>query len=448
MNTGKKVFLVSFSRTPVGRHRGMLAPLTATDMLKHAMHHAVRKAGVDSGEVELVITSQGFQDSTALNIARWVVLQLGWPRSTVGYTVQQQCSGGMTAITLAMDKIWLGKHGLVLASGVESMSNVPYFLNGSKRWNGILAELLPQVVGLGPYPYLGLAENGLAPSELVRDINSVYMLGAGQCLADFGQVSRHRADSFALESQVRAWEANYGKSALTGTSRFALEIDPIVVPGRGLVSHDEHVRGSKNQNPSGGTSLEQLSKLKGQFGTASITAGNSSGINDGAFACLLADEETVARLGLTPIAELVDYAQVAVDPSLMGIGPVPAIEKLLRVTKWSKESVGLWEINEAFAGQVEACADQLEIPRDRLNVNGGAVALGHPIAFSGGRITCSLALQMFLSRVRRGIAALCVGGGQGTALALEWNESYLSNLLTRLNGVELPSDLARTRSAQ
>lgn len=419
MNTRKKVFLVSYSRTPVGRHRGVLSPLSATDLLKHVMKNALSKASISPEQLELVITSQGFQDSTSLNIARWAALQLDWPRSIIGYTVQQQCSGGMTAITLAMDKIWLGKHKLVLASGVESMSNVPYFLDGSKRWSGIMADLLPQIVGLGPFPFIGLAENGLAPNALIRDINSIYMLGAGQCLVDFGKVSRQRADQFALESQIRAWRANYLKDPRLDRSRFALEIDPILVPGKGLIYNDEHVRGSLEQNPQGGTTLEQLARLKGQFGTASITAGNASGINDGAFACLVADEDTVKELGLTPIAEFVDYAQAAVDPSLMGIGPVPAIVKLKEQTGWTNADVDGWEINEAFAGQVEACADQLEIPRDRLNVNGGAVAIGHPIANSGGRISCSLAIEMVLRGWRRGIAALCVGGGHGTALAIK-----------------------------
>jgi acetyl-CoA acetyltransferase family protein len=311
------------------------------------------------------------------------------------------------------------------------MSTVPYLLPGSLRYSSWLLSKLPK---FAPLPVMfKVADDGLAPRNLVWDPKSVYMSFTAQRVADTYGISRKEMDEYALRSQQLA-------TAAIKSGRFEMEIDPLPVPGRGFFTTDEHPRGD--------TSAEKLASLRSAFnqkpkkgiaglfekliswmlGTKSqplaqrakdITAGNSSGINDGACALVIAGEDKARELGLTPLAELVDFAVGGLDPEQMGLGPVVAINKLLKQNNLTVDDIDLFEINEAFAAQYLGCEKLLKLDRSKVNVNGGAIALGHPIGMSGARIILSLAHELKLRGKKRGIASLCIGGGQGIAVLIE-----------------------------
>jgi acetyl-CoA C-acetyltransferase len=307
-------------------------------------------------------------------------------------------------VALASHEIELGKANIILAGGCESMSTVPYLLPGKMRWQGFIAQRLPKLIRMGPRPILfAVADNGLAPTALIWDMKTIYMSGTAQRLADTYGISRQAADEYALRTQELAQKA-------IARGRFAKEIDPFYVPGKGYFSVDEHPRK---------TSIEKLSALPSVLKTKDITAGNSSGINDGACALIIASGQKVEELGLKPLARLVDCCVSGVDPEQMGVGPVVAISKLLKRNNLKLNDIDLIEINEAFAAQYLACEKLLHLDRDKVNVNGGAIALGHPIGMSGARLLLTLAYELEERGLRKGIAALCIGGGMGIATLIE-----------------------------
>ena len=403
MHNNSKVFLIEGSRTPIGSFGKSLRSVPVEKLASHTMIQALRRAGIDPNRLDGIILGHGYQSSYAPNTARVSAQDAGIPNTVPAMTVQRQCGSGMEAINNASEKIQLGRADLMLAGGAESMSLIPYLIPGELRWKGLIAKHVKMAkMGPRPTPFV-LADNGLAPLKLVWDTKTVYMAATAQRLADKYKISREQADEFALRSQVLAAEA-------IKSGRFNLEIDPIQVKGRGFFENDEHPRS---------TSAEKLAKLKGVLRTKDITAGNSSGINDGACSVILASERAVDDLSLTPLAVLVDWAVTGGDPDEMGLGPVAAIRKLLGQTGLSLDDIDLFEINEAFAAQYLACEKLLGLDREKVNVNGGAVAMGHPIGMTGARITLSLAHELRLRGLKRGIASLCIGGGMGIATLIE-----------------------------
>jgi acetyl-CoA C-acetyltransferase len=399
----KRVWLVAGSRTPIGSFGKSLRKLKVDKLASHSMLQAVRRSGMSPDSFDGIILGHGYQTSYTPNTARFSALNAGLPASIPALTVQRQCGSGMEAAHLAANEIRLGSAELMLAGGVESMSTIPYMLPGDLRWNGPISKWL-KFVKLGPRPVVfSIADNGLAPTALIWDMKSVYMSGTAQRLADTYEISREAADTYALRSQELA-----NKAVQSG--RFDREIDPIQVPGKGFFKRDEHPRA---------TSADKLAALSPVLKTRVITAGNSSGINDGACLLVLASDEKLEQTGVTPLAELIDECVAGVDPEQMGLGPVAAITKLLERNKLSLKDIDLIEINEAFAAQYLACEKLLGLDREKVNVNGGAIALGHPIGMSGARLLLTLAYELKARNLKRGIAALCIGGGMGIASLIE-----------------------------
>lgn len=399
MNDKKKVVLVNGSRTPIGTFGRSLKTVTVDKLAEHALSQALRRAGVRADQVDGLILGHAFQSSLTPNLARFAWVNAGYPVNVPAYTIQIQCGSGMKAINQAMDEITLGRGDVYVAGGAESMSTIPYLVPGQLRFSGMLAKYFK----FGPRPFAGLAEDGLVPRQLLWDTRTTFMAATAQRLATTYGISREAQDEYALRSQKAA-------AAAIKSGRFDLEIDAVAT-GRGFLTRDEHPRSD--------TSAEKLAALKGVLKQRDITAGNSSGLNDGACAVVLASEEAAARLGLTPLVELVDHCVAGVDPEEMGLGPVAAIDMLLRRNDLQLSDIGLFEINEAFAAQYLTCEKLLGLDRSIVNVNGGAIALGHPIAMSGARVTLSLAHEMKLRGVKYGIASLCIGGGMGVATLLK-----------------------------
>ncbi|MFB3921038.1 MAG: acetyl-CoA C-acyltransferase [Terriglobia bacterium] len=389
----KSVFVLSAVRTAIGKFGGSLRDFTAPDLGVIAAQAALARAGVDAAEIEEVIFGHARQAGNGPNPARQIAVRSGVPVTVPAYTINQACASGMKAIALGYQEVVLGNAQAVLVGGTEAMSRVPYFVEGA-RWG---ARLGHQTLVDGMYQ-----DGFLCP------LSGMIMGETAEVLAEQYHISRDEQDAYALSSQQRARRSIEG-------NRFAEEIVPLTVKekrGERLFQTDEHPRFDATP--------EALAKLPPVFSkSGTITAGNSSGITDGAAALVLASEERAKRSTSKPLARIVDFTSVGVDPRTMGIGPVPAVRKLLRKTGRKLEEYDLIELNEAFAAQVLACDRELHFDRDRLNVNGGAIALGHPIGCTGARITVTLLHEMLKRQARRGLATLCVSGGMGMALELE-----------------------------
>lgn len=396
-----KAFLIAGVRTPIGSFGKSLKSVKVDKLAEHVAGHAMTRAGVNPSQVDGFILGHAFQSGFTPNTARFSWLNAGFPASTAAFTVQNQCGSGMKAVNLAMDEIFLGRGDLYVAGGAESMSTIPYMFDGALRFNSWLADRLPKYfpkVGPRLTPFC-LLQDGMAPLSLIKDTKTVAMAHTAQRLADNYGITRQQLDEYALRSQSLASKA-------VKSGRFSREIVPILT-SRGDFALDEHPRGN--------STLADLARLSPVLKTRDITAGNASGINDGACALVVASEAFVKRNGLTPMVELVDHALVGVDPEQMGLGPVYAIRKLLERNQLSLSDIGLFEVNEAFAAQYLACEKLLGLDREKVNVNGGAIAMGHPIAMSGARVLYTLAWEMQLRGVEYGIASLCIGGGMGVA---------------------------------
>jgi acetyl-CoA C-acetyltransferase len=359
-----------------------------------AVGEARVRAGVDPASVDEVLIGQARQAGNGPNPARQVGFRSGIPESVTATTVNMACGSGLKAVMLGADAIALGRADVVLAGGIESMSRVPYLVEGA-RWGLRLGH--------------GEFTDGMYRDGFHCMLADMVMGETAEKLATLHGITRDEQDRFALESQHRA-----ARAAEEG--RFADETVAIDVPARkGKTERfdtDEHVRGD--------VTIEKMRKLPPVFSkTGTVTAGNSSGITDGAAATVLVSGEFLERRGLRPLARVVDFAVAGVDPTIMGIGPVPAIRNLLERTGMTVEDFGLVELNEAFAAQVLACLRELPIDPERLNVNGGAIALGHPIGCTGTRILTTLVHEMKKRKVERGLATLCISGGMGIALAVE-----------------------------
>jgi acetyl-CoA C-acetyltransferase len=390
--TLQAVYILSAVRTPIGKFGGSLASLTAADMGVVAAKAAIERAGIQPEQIEETIFGNARQAGGGPNPARQISIRSGFPQEIPAFTVNKACASGMKAIALGYQAILLGESSCVLAGGTESMSRLPYYLEA--RWGFRLGN--QELV------------DGMYRDGFFCPMAKMVMGETAEVLAEQYKISRDEQDDFALMSQSRAARA-------IAAGRFSDEIVPVTIDGKKgttTLSRDEH--------PFPDASMEKLGKLSPVFSaTGTITAGNSSGITDGAAAIVLASEHFVNKNKLKPLARIAAVTSAGVDPRTMGIGPVPALQKLAEKHNLRLHEFGLIEINEAFAAQVLACDRELNFNRDRLNVNGGAIALGHPIGCTGARIVVTLLHEMLKRNTKRGVATLCVSGGMGMALALE-----------------------------
>ncbi len=391
-NALQPVYILSAVRTPIGKFGGSLASLTSADMGTVAAKAAIERAGIQPDQVEETIFGSARQAGGGPNPARQISIRSGVPQEVPAFTVNKACASGLKSIALAHQAILLGDSSCILAGGTESMSRVPYYLEA--RWG----------YRFGNQDLV----DGMYRDGFFCPMAKMVMGETAELLAEHYKISREEQDEFALQSQARA------ARAITA-GRFDDELVPVVIEtkkGTTTFSRDEH--------PFTDATMEKLGKLAPVFSkTGTVTAGNSSGITDGAAAVVLANEHFVKTNNLKPLARIAAVTSAGVDPRTMGIGPVPALRKLEDKHNLRLHDFGLIELNEAFAAQVIACDRELNFNRDRLNVNGGAIALGHPIGCTGARITVTLLHEMLKRNTRRGVATLCVSGGMGMALALE-----------------------------
>lgn len=397
----QKAWLLSGTRTAIGSFKKTLRNVPVEKLASDVFAACLRRAAISSEQIDGVVLGHGYQSAYAPNTARCAALAAGLPASIPAMTVQRQCGSGMEAVNIAMKDIFLQNGDCYVAGGAESMSGVPYLLPANLRYRGPLAKYFP----FGPRPVMAkLADDGLVPASLLWDPKTTYMAGTAQRLSDTYGISRKDADAFSLRSQELAAKAR-------NSGRYKREIEAIIVRGRGLFEQDEHIREN--------TSADKLAALPGVLKTRDITAGNSSGINDGACAVVIVSDRYLEKQAAHPLAQLLDSVVVGVDPEQMGLGPVFAIAALLERNNLGLKDIDLFEINEAFAAQYLACEKLLGLDREKVNVNGGAIALGHPIGMSGARLILTLAHELKERQLRRGIASLCVGGGMGIATLLE-----------------------------
>lgn len=387
------VFILSAVRTPIGKFGGKLAGMTAPDLGVVAAKAALERAGVSPSEVEETIFGCARQAGNGPNPARQISVLSGVPKESPAYTVNQACASGMKAIALGFQEISLGNMECALVGGTESMSRVPYYLDGG-RWGYRLGN--QELV------------DGMYRDGFLCKICNLVMGETAEILAEQYKISRDEQDQFALCSQQKAEGA-------IKSGRFKDEIVSVTLQskkGEEVFSQDEH--------PFLGATLDKMAKLSPVFSkTGTVTAANSSGITDGAAAMVLAGEAFVRKNKLKPLARILGASSAGVDPRTMGIGPVPAMAKLEKKHGLKLADFDLIELNEAFAAQVIACDRELHIDHAKLNVNGGAIALGHPIGCTGTRISVTLLHEMLRRKANRGVATLCVSGGMGMALALE-----------------------------
>ena len=394
------VVIVEACRTAVGSFGGSLKPLNASDLAEAVMKGALERSGISGDKIDEVIMGQCRQSSDHSNVARYAALKVGIPESVPANTVMCACASGMLAVSNGVNSIATGQNSVVLAGGTESMSNAIFYLSNA-RWG----------VGTGTTELKDSLTEAQACSQPIDMYGRFNMGMTAENIAERMSISREDQDQFAFSSQEKA------KRAIS-EGKFKDEIIPVTVPqGRKkpdiIFDTDEYPRE---------TSLEKLATLKAVFkADGTVTAGNASGRNDGASAILLMSEQKAKELGLKPLAKIRSIASAGVDPRYMGMGPVPATEKALKMAGLTMDDIQLIELNEAFAAQSLGCIREMGIEdkMDIINVNGGAIALGHPIGSSGSRIIISLLYELRRRGLKYGLATLCVAGGMGMATIIE-----------------------------
>lgn len=395
----RDVVVLGAARTPIGRYGGSFKDLHPAELGAVAARAALERASVPADEVNEVIFGHGRQAGSGPNPARQVAHRCGIPFSAPAQTLNKACASGMQAVAAAAQSILLGESECVLAGGIESMSRMPYLVDSiDARWGHRMGNF--QLV------------DAMYRDGFQDPLSGLIMGETAEVLARQYGITREQSDQFALESQRKAEIAQKA-------GHFTREIAPVQLTEKGktvIVDTDEH--------PRHGTTPETLAKLPLVFPNVEghpgiITAGSSSGITDGGAALVLASDQWAADRGLTPLARITGWASAGVDPRIMGIGPVPAIQKLYDRHGLEVDKFDLVELNEAFAAQVLAVLEDVPIPSEKLNVNGGAIALGHPIGCTGARIIVTLLYEMMRREVASGLATLCVSGGMGMALAIE-----------------------------
>jgi acetyl-CoA C-acetyltransferase len=386
--------IVSACRTPIGAFGGALKDLSASDLGAIVIREAIARAGVEPGSIDDVIIGCVLQAGAGMNVARQASLKAGLPVDVPAETVNRVCGSGLQAVVHAVEAMSAGYASVVVAGGTESMSNAPYLLKGA-RW------------GLR----MGHAEavDAMLAEGLMCAINSCHMGLTAEEVASRYQVSRADQDAFAAESQLRA-------SRALRDGAFTAEIVGVDVPQKKGAAR----RVAADEYPRPETTVEKLSALKPAFKKdGSVTAGNASGINDGAAALVVASASRAKHAGAAPMARIVSYATAGVDPMMMGMGPVPAVRLALSRAGLKRGDIDLFELNEAFAVQSLAVVRELELDAAKVNIHGGAIALGHPIGASGARILTTLLYALRARNERYGVAALCIGGGMGIAMVIE-----------------------------
>ncbi len=389
-----EVVIVSAVRTPIGTFGGSFKDVSAIRLGVAAVKEAMVRANVKPEMIEEVIFGNVLQAGLGQNVARQVAIGAGIPVEVPSMTINKVCGSGLKTVSLAAQAIMLGEADVAIAGGTENMSMSPYIVPKA-RWGHRMGD--------------GTIVDYMVQDGLTDIFNNYHMGITAENIAERWNITRQEQDEFALESQLRAEKAIKG-------GRFKDEIVPVEIPQRKgdpiVVDTDEH--------PRFGSAIEGLSKLKPAFKKdGTVTAGNASGINDGAAALVLMSKEKAERLGLKPLATIVSFASAGVDPRIMGYGPVPASKKALTKAKMTIKDIDLVEANEAFAAQSLAVARDLGLDAEKTNVNGGAIALGHPIGCSGARILITLIHEMVKRDKKTGLATLCIGGGQGTSVIVK-----------------------------
>ncbi|WP_279482082.1 acetyl-CoA C-acetyltransferase [Aureimonas sp. SK2] len=391
-SSGQSIVIVGAARTPVGSFNGAFASVPAHELGAAAITAALQRAGVEPGEVDEVILGQVLSAGEGQNPARQAAMAAGVPKEATAWGLNQLCGSGLRAVALGLQQIAGGDARIVVAGGQESMSMAPHVAHmrvGTKMGDLKLVD-------------------SMLKDGLIDAFQGYHMGNTAENVARQWQITRDEQDEFAVASQNKAEEAQKA-------GRFKDEIAPFTVKSRKgdvVVSDDEYIKA--------GTTLDKVQKLKPAFDKeGTVTAGNASGINDGAAVAVLMSEAEASRRGLTPLARIVSWATVGVDPAVMGSGPIPASRKALEKAGWSIDDLDLVEANEAFAAQACAVNKDLGWNPDIVNVNGGAIAIGHPIGASGARVLNTLLFEMARRDAKRGLATLCIGGGMGVAMCFE-----------------------------
>jgi acetyl-CoA C-acetyltransferase len=381
-------------RTPIGSFGGAFKDVPAADLGAVVVREALSRGGVAAADVGDVILGCVLQGGAGMNVARQAGLKAGLPVDVPGETVNRVCGSGLQAVVHAIEAIRVGYVDTVVAGGTESMSNAPYLLKGA-RWGYRMGH--------------GEVVDSMIAEGLTCAINACHMGITAEEIAARYDVSRQDQDRFALESQQRAKQA-------VESGRFQAEIVPVEVPQRKGPS----IQVATDEYPRLDATADKLAALKPAFTKdGGVTAGNASGINDGAAAMVVTTRQNAERIGASPLARVVSYASTGVDPMIMGIGPVPAVRKALERADLTLDQIDLFELNEAFAAQSLAVIRELKVDAAKVNVNGGAIALGHPIGASGARVLTTLIYALRERKLRYGVASLCIGGGMGIAMVVE-----------------------------
>jgi acetyl-CoA C-acetyltransferase len=385
----KEVVILDGARTPIGSFGGSLREVNAPTLLEHAFRAALEKTKIDPQEIDETIVGQVFQGSDAPGIARFCSLRVGIPHNVPGMTLNRQCASGLEAAVYGAKNIRAGEVNLVLTGGVESMSTVPYHIRGM-RWG----------VKMGPQFLI----DGMA--ELYDDVTAGGMWMWAENMAEKFKVSRQDQDNWALVSHQRA---------VAAADRLRAEIAPMELPDRKGVRVMD-----RDEGPRADTSLEKLARLESKFKwDGTITPGNASTMNDGACATFIASREKADALRIQPLAKIISWAVVGIDPEITGYAPVVAIPAALKKAGLTQNDIALYEVNEAFAVMIVTTIRELNLDPEKLNVNGGGVALGHPVGMSGNRLLLTLAYELQRHQKEFGVIALCAGGGQGIAMVIQ-----------------------------
>jgi acetyl-CoA C-acetyltransferase len=387
------VVIISGVRTPVGKFQGSLSDLTATQLGSIAVKEAVKRANIDPATVDECIMGNVVQAGLGQNPARQAALGAGIPPSVGAMTINKVCGSGLKAVALAAQAIQTGNNTIVVAGGMESMTNAPYLLpNARKGYRLGNGQLIDSMVHDG----------------LWDKYNDYHMGITGENVAEKYGITREEQDQFAVNSHRRA-------IAAWKECRFKSQVVPVEIKSKkGTIIFD------KDESPREDTTIESLRALKPAFKKdGTVTAGNAPGVNDGAAALVVTSASKAKELGATPMVRIVAQATSGVDPKWVMMAPVDAVRQIWKKTGWDKDEVDLYELNEAFSVQAIACSRELGLSFDNLNVNGGAVAIGHPIGASGARVLITLIYEMIRRDVHKGIAALCLGGGNAVAMAVE-----------------------------
>jgi acetyl-CoA C-acetyltransferase len=390
----ERIVITGAVRTAIGNFGGSLKDISAVDLGKLVIQQTLARAGVSPQDVDEVIMGNVLQAGLGQNVARQALVNANLPVETPGFTINKVCGSGLRSVSLAAQTILSGSNQVVVAGGMENMSATPYLMP-TTRWGQRMGD--------------GVVVDSMIKDGLICPFNNYHMgITAENIAARFG-ISREEQDEFALSSQEKA-------AAAAEQGNFKDEIMPIEVPqGKGKTltcAADEFIKFD--------VTLEKLAKLRPAFKPdGTVTAGNCSGINDGAAAVVVMSETKAKELGVTPLARIVSFASVGCDPAIMGTGPVPATRKALAAAGLTIKDIDLIEANEAFAAQAIYVSKELKLPVEKINVNGGAIALGHPIGCSGTRILVTLLYELIRRNGRYGLATLCIGGGQGIALIVE-----------------------------